>query len=67
MVETDILSCRNRFMIFNPFFLSVDTVTEMSETQVLGKTYSAARKGFPVQWKMFSFIPCFFSASEDRY
>ena len=48
------------------FFLQVETITEISENLFFGKDFiplnsrlnniSSIRKGFPVQWKLFSFI-----------
>ena len=70
MVETQFLSCGNRFLSFNLFFFQqVETVTEISgEPLFLGKDFiSTSRKGFSVSWKLFSFIPSFFPASQNRY
>ena len=67
MAETDFLSCGNRFFLFNLFFLPVETLTGISGNKFIWERFCSGRKGFSTQWKLFSFIPCFFPASGDRY
>ena len=53
----DFLSCGNRFLLFNLFFLQVEAVTEIDGPCFFGKDFIlASREGFSVQWKLFSLI-----------
>ena len=69
MVETDFLSGENGFFLFNVFFLQAETITEISGNQFFfGNDFiPTSKKGFPVQWKQFSFIPRFFPAGGKSY
>ena len=60
-VETDFLSCGNCFLLFIYFFLQVETFTEISGNKFILERLFSGRKGFSTQWKLFSFIACFFS------
>ena len=65
MVETDFLPCENHFLLFN-LFLQVEAIIEVNDL-FFGKYFIlASKKGFSVQWKLFSFIPCFFPASGNH-
>ena len=50
------------------FFLQAETSLKLVETHFGGKDFiPASRKGFSVLWKLFSFIPRFFPANQNRY
>ena len=49
------------------FFLQVEAFTEISRNKFILERLCSGRKGFSTQWKLFSFISCFFSASGNRY
>ena len=66
MVETDFQSCGNCFLLSDLFFLQVRAVTGFNGP-FFGKEFiPASRKRFPVQSKLFSFIPCFFPVIDNR-
>ena len=55
----DLLSCGNRFLLFNLFLLQVETFLEITGNKFIWERLCSGRKGFSTQWKLFSFIPCF--------
>ena len=47
MVEMDFLSCGNRFLLFNLFFLQVETFTEISGNKFFEKGFVLVERDFP--------------------
>ena len=58
---------RKPFSLLQYFFLQVETITEIRGSKFIWERLFSARKRFFTQWKLFSFIPSFFPASENRY
>ena len=61
MVERDFLSCGNRFLLFEFFFLQVETFTEISGKKLFGKDFVPVERDFPLSGT------CFFPARGNRY
>ena len=53
MVETDLLSCRNCFFLFNLFFLQVETFTEISGNNIIWERLCPVERDFPDSGKCF--------------
>ena len=65
MVETDFLSCGNRFLSFCFFYKWNPSLKLMAH--FLRKDFIPAnRKWFSIQWKLLSFIPCFLPVSGNH-
>ena len=47
MVETDFLSCANSFLLFNFFFLQVETFAEINGNKFFGKDFVPVESDFP--------------------
>ena len=47
MVEMDFLSCGNRFLLSNLFFLQVKTSLKLVEKNFFGKDFVAVERDFP--------------------
>ena len=67
MVETDTLSCGNRFLLFNLFFLQVETITEISGEELIWERLCSGRKSFSPSENCFLLLRAFFPASQNRY
>ena len=63
----DFLSCEKRFLLFNIFFLQVETFSEISGNNLLGEDFVPLERDFLSSGNSFFFIPCFFSASGNGY
>ena len=48
------------YLVF--FLLQVETFIEISGNKLFWERLCSGRKGFSTQWKLFSFILCFFPA-----